>query len=324
MAVRNTRSTHPSRSPQVEHMLKSRGLDFEFEANLAIADIRHAEGFQVRLDEHQAPKDQVAKYATAMKHGATFPAIVVNENHEKIDGNTRLAARQKNGDETIAAYIVFNISELEARSLSVELNQSNGLAMTEVEIRNFIEAAIKAGQHPEVRALARMTGIRDLKISRWIAEVQFDERAIEAGISARHLAVLPPSTRASLNAVRMAAVFGALTLLAAEARIPAAEVKRLVTQVNGASSEEEAIEIVTNERENRADDIRSVASGFAPRELRSRGSAQHIGGLLRFDVESLLDVSSDKQPETYARLKELRDRLDQVVMRAATEWNLEP
>ena len=322
-ATRNTRSTHPARSPQVEQMLKSRGLDYDFEANLAIDEIREVEGMQVRLPEHRAQKDQVTKYATAMKHGATFPAIVLNEQFEKIDGNTRLEAKRKNGSDTIAAYIVYGVTALDARSLSVELNQSNGLAMTEVEIRNFIAGAISEGQHPEVRTLARMTGVRELKIHRWIAETQFLNRARQAGITDRHLSVLPASTRAALNSVRLDSVFKALTVLAAEAKLSAAEVKKLVTQVNGAASEEDARQIVETERNTRADEIRAIASGFSP-DRKSKGSAQHIGGLLRFDVDALLDVAPEKRYETFTRIKELRDRLDLVVNQAQRNWDLTP
>lgn len=320
-AVRNSRSTHPARSPQVEQMLTSRGIDFQFEANFAISEVREAEEAQVRLVAHRAPKDQVTKYATAMKHGATFPAIVINESFEKIDGNTRLEAKRKNGADTIAAYVVYGVTPLEARSLSVELNQSNGLAMTEEEIRNFITGAISEGQHPEIRALARMTGVRELKINRWIAETQFVERSEKAGIAEQRVNVLPPSTKAALQAIRLSSAFAALTNLAAEAKMPTAQVKKLVTQVNNAQSEQDALQIIKVERESLADEIRAVASGFSP-DRASRGSAQHIGGLLRFEVDDLLDVAPEKQPETFARLKELRDRLETVVARAEREWNV--
>lgn len=323
MTVRNTRNAHPARSPQVEQILKSRGLDFDFEPNFAISEIREAEGVQVRLLAHRAPKEQVDKYATAMKHGATFPAIMLNEAFEKIDGNTRLEAKRKNGTETIAAYIVYGVSALDARSLSVELNQSNGLPMSEEEIRNFISGAIREGQHPEIRALARMTGVRELKINRWMAETQFLDRAEKAGISDNVVDVLPSSTRAALQAVRLSQVFAELTTLAAEAKIPANEVKKLVARANGADSEHEAVDIVRGERDARAEAIRAIASGFSPSRA-SRGSAQHIGGLLRFEVDALLDVAPEKQYETYTRLKELRDRLDAVVTRASREWDLTP
>jgi hypothetical protein len=325
MAPRNTRTAHPAVSQQIEQMLKARSIDFDFEPNVQISEIRDAEGNQVRLTEHRAPKDQVAKYAVAMKHGATFPAIVLNDRLERIDGNTRLEACIKNGDETVPAYICHGLTPLEARSLSVELNQSNGLAMTEEEIRRFIDGAVLEGQHADLRTLSRMTGIRDTKIARWVAETQYKARAAREGIDERHVNALPPSTRAALHATRLAAVFCSLTQLAAEARMPVAQVKRIVAQANAAPSESEALAVVAAERDVRADEIRAVASGFSPRDnRRSKGSAQHIGGLARFEVDDLLDVAPEKQFDTFQRMRLLRDRLDQAVARAEHEWDLAP
>src|SRR4051812_46019455 len=70
LMARNTRMAHPAVSQQIEQMLKARTIDFDFEPNVQISEIRDTEGYQVRLTEHRAPKEQVAKYATAMKHGA--------------------------------------------------------------------------------------------------------------------------------------------------------------------------------------------------------------------------------------------------------------
>jgi hypothetical protein len=321
-APRNTRSTHPARSPQTEAMLKDRSIAFEFEPNLAVAEIREAEGYQVRLAKNRAPKEQVAKYATAMKHGATFPAVVLNENYELIDGNTRLQARLKNSVETIAAYILFGVTALDARSLSVELNQSNGLQMSDEEIYAFIANAVKDGQQPEVRALSRMTGVREPKITRWIAEIHFLERAARIEVAERHLNALPASTRAALQATRLEAVFGEITTLAAEAKLPTAFVKKMVGQVNGAPSEQAALGLIETERAQRVDEIRAVASGFSPRDRASKGSAQHFGGLQKFDVDALLDVAPEKQFETFQRMKILRDLLDTAVARAENEWDL--
>lgn len=325
MPPRNSRTAHPAVSQQIEQMLRARSIEFDFEPNVQISEIRDAEGNQVRLIEHRSPKDQVAKYSVAMKHGAQFPAIVLNDRLERIDGNTRLEARIKNGDTTIPAYICHNLTQLEARSLSVELNQSNGLAMTEEEIRGFVDGAVQEGQHADIRSLSRMTGITEAKLQRWVAEKQFATRAEREAIDERHVNILPPSTRAALNAARLAAVFRAITQLAAEARMPAAEVKKVVARANGASSESEALDIVAAERDTRVEEIRAVGSGFSPRNnRRSAGSAQHIGGLAKFGVEDLLDVAPEKQFETFQRLRLLRDRLDEVVSRAEREWDLTP
>jgi glutaredoxin len=324
LAARNARATHPAVSQQIEQMLKARNIDFDFEPNVKIAEIRDAEGNQVRLREHRATKEQVAKYATAMKHGATFPAIVLNDRLEKIDGNTRLAAREKNGEDTIAAYICHGMTPIQARSLSVELNQSNGLAMTEEEIRRFVNGAVQENQDPDVRTLARMTGVHANKIGRWIAESEFIKRAKDEEVDDRHVEALPPSTRAALHVTRLATVFRDLSALAAQAKIPASQVKRIVAAANGAASEAEALAIVENERAARADDIRTVASGLRPKDRKSKGSAQHIGGLVRFGVDDLLDVAPEKQFETFHRLKLISDRLAEVVVRAEREWDLTP
>src|SRR4051812_9320430 len=66
MPPRNTRTTHPAISPQVEQMLAARNIDYDFEPNVRVSEIRDTEGNQVRFREHRATKDQVQKYATAM------------------------------------------------------------------------------------------------------------------------------------------------------------------------------------------------------------------------------------------------------------------
>ena len=81
----------------------------------------------------------VTRYAQQMKTGAIFPAIVVNELGELIDGNTRRRAAVKAGRSTMAAYICRDLTPLQARSLSVELNQANGLAMDEKELHAYVQ-----------------------------------------------------------------------------------------------------------------------------------------------------------------------------------------
>ena len=324
MAPRNSRTTHPAMSQQIEAKLAERKIDYEFEPNARIEDIRDVEGIQVRRIEHRAPKDQVERYATAMRHGAQFPAVLLNDRMELVDGNTRLEAAKKSGVDTIPAYILHGVTTLEARSLSVEQNQSNGLAMTEDEIRTFIVDAVQGGQQPEIKSLARMTGMKESKIARWIADSKFATKVRSAGIDDRLTGVLPESTRVALEGTHLAPVFENLTVLAAEARMPASEVKKLVQAVNAAPSQSDALAIVSAERDARADRIRAAAAGFRPTPRRSTGSAQHFGALLKFDVDDLLDVERERQYETFNRLKIIVDRLEVVVRRAQEEWDLTP
>src|ERR1700733_9379053 len=158
---------HPSASGQTESKLTARHIPFVLEPNLDIRRIRDVEGNQVRLSEHRAPKATVDRYAEQMKAGAIFPAIVVNDRHEIVDGNSRWMASQRNKRDTIAAYVCSDLSALQARSLSVELNQSHGLSMTDEELRAFVPGAVEEGQVLDARAYSRITGAKASTLGRW-------------------------------------------------------------------------------------------------------------------------------------------------------------
>ena len=301
---------HPAASAQTESKLAARHVRFVFEPNLDIKQIRDVEGNQVRLSEHRAPKAMVDRYAEQMKAGAIFPAIVVNDRYEIVDGNSRWMAAQRNKRETIAAYVCSDLSALQARSLSVELNQSHGLSMTDEEIRAFVTGAVEEGQVLDAKAYARMTGVKASTLARWVAAKHFDMRAARDGLASDQLKDLADSVRAALNVARLEAVFVQVTALAVDARVPAAQLRTIITEANAAPSEAEALAVVARAREARSEDIRTIASGFKSAPRKSKGSALHIGGLLRFEVADLLDVSPDKQAEMFTRMSCLRERLD--------------
>jgi len=315
-------ATHSSTSKQIESKLTARHIDFEFEPNLRLDTIRDVEGNQVRLCEHRAPKEMVKRFAEQMRAGAVFPAIVVNDRRELVDGNTRRAAALKNGYETIAAYICSDLSALQARSLSVELNQSHGLSMTDDEIHAFVASAVQEGQLLDTQSYARMTGITASTLSRWVAGEQFQMRAEREGIEPRDAATLSESAQAALQVARLKSVFLEVTALALAARMPATQLKKLITKANDAPSEAEALAVVAGERDERLDDIKAIAAGFhAIKPKRSR-STLHVNGLLRCRVEELLDVAPDNQHATFLRLRALQDHINAAVEQARSLWDL--
>jgi ParB-like chromosome segregation protein Spo0J len=277
----------------------------------------------VRLSERRAPAATVARYAEQMKAGAVFPAIVVNDRYELVDGNMRWAAASRTGRATIAAYVCSGLSALGARSLSVELNQCHGLSMTEEEIQAFVANAIQDGQTLDTRAYARMTGMKASTLSRWIAAKRFQMRAEREAIPAEDVAELSTGIQAALQVAKLRSVFKAATALAIDAKVSATQLKAIITNANSASSEAQALAVVATAREERSQDIKAIAAGLKPPRRRGGDSpALHIGGLLRFDVEDLLDVAPERQPETFARLCTLQDRLEAAVRQAAATWAL--
>ncbi len=314
---------HPSASAQTESKLAARHVRFALEPNLDINLIRDVEGNQVRLSEHRAPKAMVDRYAEQMKAGAIFPAIVVNDRYEIVDGNSRWMASRHNKREAIAAYVCSDLTPLQARSLSVELNQSHGLSMTDEEIRAFVTSAVAEGQVLDAKAYSRMTGVKASRLALWVAAKHFDMRAIRDGLAIDQFSDLSDSVRAALNVAKLETVFLQATALAVDARVPAAQLKTIITEANAAPSEADALAVVAQARAARSEDIKTIAAGFKNVSRRSKGSALHIGGLLRFQVADLLDVSSDKQAEMFTRMSSLRERLDAVLARARVEWNLD-
>jgi transposase-like protein len=309
-------SAHPASSPQTEERLRARLLEFHFEPNLSLDALVDAEGNQVRLIENRAPASMVTRYAEQMKAGAIFPAIVVNDRNEVIDGNTRRFAAAKLGRDAIAAYVCTDLTALQARALSVELNQCHGLSMTDEELHAFVVGAVQEGHAPDAKALARMTGVRSSTLNRWVAQASFEKRARQAGIPETQLTVLSQGCQAALNPVRLTPVLIELTALAAAAGMSASDVRRVASQANAAESEGDALFVVAAERDNRRDQIRSHASGFAARRSRGSRAAMHVGALLKMGLQDLIDVAPEKQEDAIVRLESLRDQIDEAIRSA--------
>lgn len=313
---------HGAMLQQTETMLEKRGLHYTFEPNLPLDQVREAEGNQVRLTEHRAPKAQVESYANAMAGGATFPAIVVNDRHEIIDGNTRRGAAVKVGAKTIAAYVCHNVNPLDARSLSVELNQTNGQRMDDAELRAFVQGAIADGHDPKIKSLSRLTGVSVRTLAKWVRVAKFTAKAEKWGMVDAETTKLADTVKAKIGVTQLRSVFLAVGQLAIDAGLPASDVGKIVTDANAAPSEDESLAIVEQAREDHGERIRELAAGFGVAKRKGTRSAMHVAVLLRYEIDDLLDVDPHKRPETLEKLTTLRDRLDEALERAEEQWKI--
>lgn len=314
---------HSATSIQIEERLAARHVDYGFEPNYSIHRIIEAEGHQVRLIEHRAPTEMVTRYAQQMKTGAVFPAIVVNERGELIDGNTRYRAALRAARSTIAAYICRGLTPLQARALSVELNQVNGLPMDESELHAYVRGAVQEGQTLDSKTCTRITGMRPSILERWKAQAQFEQRAKQCGIRDVDVAALSESVQAALNGIRLVPVLVEATWLALAARMPSSEVRNMVTRINSATSEADALAVVAAERAAHADGIRAIASGFVARRRVGHRSAMHIAALLKLEVDDLLEVAPENREQTVTRLRDLRDLVSRALDASTRRWNVD-
>lgn len=314
---------HSASSVQIEERLTARHIDYQLEPNYSIDGIVDTEGHQVRLIEHRAPTEMVTRYAQQMKAGAVFPAIVVNERGELIDGNTRRRAALKAGGSTIPAYICRDLTRLQARALSVELNQANGLPMDESELHAYVRSAVHEGHELDSKTCARITGVRPSTLERWKAQAHFEQRAKRGGIGDVDVAALSESVQAALNGIRLIQVLIEATSVALVARMSSSAVRAMVTRINSATSEADAISVVAAERAARSDDIRAIASGFVARRRVGQRSAMHIAALLKLDVDDLLEVAPENREQTVARLRDLRDHAGRALNAATRLWDVD-
>jgi ParB-like chromosome segregation protein Spo0J len=299
---------HPARSSQIEEHLDRRYVVYTFEPNYPVGRVRTVEGNQVRLTNHRAPKRALERYVQQMRNGAIFPGIVVNDAGELVDGNTRLAAKQRLKCDTIPAYVCSDLTPLVGRALSVELNQSHGEAMKSEEIHAFVISAVRDGQKLDLSAYARITGINRQTLGRWINAEQARRRITRAGLSDQ-FEQLPEPVRAALQKIRLQSVFVAGARLAIDARLTTAVIKGIVREVNAAGSEDEALALIDDEGEARAADIAALAAGFQPARRRSASAAGHLAALVRLEASDLADVAPEKIPVAISRMEQVHAQL---------------
>ncbi|MGO9900185.1 MAG: hypothetical protein ACLP0J_10950 [Solirubrobacteraceae bacterium] len=304
---------HPARSSKTEACLDARDLEYRFEPNYPVAQLRDAEGNQVRLSKNRTPKHTVERYTEQMRGGAIFPAIVINDAGEVVDGNTRLAAVRKLVRETIAAYVCTDLSQTVARMLSVELNQSHGVAMVPQEVQAVIVNTLRAGQNPNVASLARMTGIKPAKLRRWIKGEAARNRAAAAGLSLDSFDQLKEPMRVALGCAKLKSVFVAAIDLAIDAGLAASDVQKVVRTANAATSEAAALAVISGEREARATEIIARATGFRPAARKGADAARHLAALMNFEASDLSDVAPEKAPEAIERMERLQSEIDRAL-----------
>jgi hypothetical protein len=236
--------------------------------------------------------------------------MVVSETFGVIDGNTRLAAALECGWTTIPAYVCSGLSEVQMRTLSIALNQTHGQRMTRAEIRSFVVSCARSGIDVDPRTCARITGEKPSAIARWLTIERCRSRAAARGLS---LATVSDSGIMALAPARLDRVFVELVDLATSGA-PASALRRTVSEANAADSEADAAAVITRAK---------TEAGLAAQSDGVRCSvrpALHVGGLLRFNVDDLLDVAPDKRPEAYADLRMVRDVLAAAVSTAEVSW----
>jgi ParB-like nuclease domain len=269
MSTESNRSAKAdNRRADIEQVLKSHGVKFEYKAMVPLAEIERHRESQSR--NRAADPKLVNEYKEKMARGAVFPPIVVwmdgYQGYGTVDGNTRVEARRKRGESHIDAYIIEVADNNEAIYISAIFNATHGQKLTKDEIRKAVIAARLTTNPPTAERLAQDYGLPVGTVSRIQNVHRIDEELAAINLDP---SLITESARYALSRFGDTAVKESLFGLVAESQMPQNEIRALCKDVQGKGSEMERLQVIADARAERQPQIAAVSAGRAVRKIPS-------------------------------------------------------
>jgi ParB-like chromosome segregation protein Spo0J len=227
--------------------LREWNLTYEIVADFPLDRVRRDDESQVRQLAHIAPALRVEEYAQQMRNGAMFPPILLMTPDLLIDGNTRLKAAQRIGRHTFPAIIVDTKTREMARILAASLNQMGGERLTPEEAHEAALLMMRSG-YPDT-AISRELGRDIAQVRRWRTQRDVEHRAERLGLG-DEIQQIPRGTRGLLAGVTHEQPFVETTRLLAEIRPVEKQAKEIITEVQQATSDQAALDLVARFRDD--------------------------------------------------------------------------
>lgn len=254
----------------IEQWLDEHKLTYEFHEALPISRIDRAASLSNQARLEPLDEEVVERYAADMERGDLFPPVVARRAGRKlilIGGNHRTTAATRAKLPAVPVYIV-DVDAEGATVLTYEDNRRHGLPPSEdervLQAQHLVETGWSAAD------AAQAVGISAKKLDQAILIIKTDKRAVKLGIASSRWSKLPKSSRWRLGFVDDELVFQSAAELAARVRMSSTEAFELVTRVNRATSQDEALAVIQLEGEGieakrRQEGRRRSGSGKSPR-----------------------------------------------------------
>jgi len=224
------------RDTRIEQLLEEWRLPFDLDQQFPLARLRIDDATQIRSEAHRAPATTGDQYVTHMKHGASFPPIVVGTNAMLVDGNTRVEACRKLGMKTFPAYKVKFPQLGIARMIGAALNQMGGDRLSEEEI--VVAAEVMMGEGYGDEAIARTLGRSVSHVRNVRRDRTFRDAATRTGVS--NVAV-PKAVQRVLASIPHDEPFKAAVEAVGRAKPAVKDVIALVDRISKTRSDAEAL-----------------------------------------------------------------------------------
>jgi hypothetical protein len=316
----------------LEQELVDNNIAFERHPALSLASVRVQTDAQVRKGDHQAPPVRVERYAVQMRDGVVFPAIVAARDNDDpnvynlVDGNTRLkAAGHKHVQrDTLAAYVLLNVSWAQCREIGVFCNQRNGADLDKSEVLNWVREALER-QMPLTR-ISRISGFSYNKVRQLNGAYEFQRRAQRLALP-ETVQDLPTGAKQLIaDELGYDAIFKETAQLAAETAMPLVELRPIVDAIKLAHSEQEALDKLADQRQARQSAIdahaQAVASGRpGVRPPYPVQMLKHLSFLVDRDPHDLVEHSATTRDNALRLLQQAHQRLGEALsLYKSSEW----
>lgn len=286
-------------------------LDFEYPVP---ADLSRR--LQIRAEPHVAPKEQVVRYAAAMKQGDRFAPVVVTKDHHIIDGNTRVEAYRRLGQAYMTAFVIDDRFEAASTNVKQRLwtlgaafNARNGKGIDREELRRAVETI---GANPDFTAtrIAALLGVTEGVATTFLAERRAKERADRLGIHLNGDLQSGTLRRLGQAAEKLNdGPFQALASLVQDAGLKGNEVAEIIREMYAVKDDHIRTAIVEKEREARREQIAGFRASGRSKPPLSSLLRQRFGFILTHDPAELIERNPNIAQEHLDKTKQAMDVL---------------
>mgnify|MGYP003625572595 CR=1 FL=1 len=281
----------------LEQKLIEWGLPYTVNLEFLIDDIEFSPAAQVRAAANLAPKERVEEYRMQMQSGAKFPPILLRSpGNIMIDGNTRVAAAKRVGRQTIPAILVDTKTEAMHLMLAASVNQMGGERLTGPDAHAAALLMLQGG-FPD-SSIAREMGRDQSQVRKWRTQQEVLTRATSMNVDLDGVTV---AVIERLADIRLDQPFVEAAQLFSEIRPKSNEAKEIVTAIATASTEEAAVQVVKDLRDEYA------VAGPPPKARNRESGLAHaaIGNLVKFEGRPSAAFNPAQREEELVRWQKL-------------------
>jgi hypothetical protein len=290
MAAAATITDHnklPDEARTTANLIKRLGFNWELDLRYPTPD-PSSKRVQIRDEKHYSPTAEVSKYAAAMARGDKFAPIVVTRDGYLLDGNTRSEAARRNKYPDITAFVLDRDWEgapeqvkRRMHLLGAGFNIRNGRGIDRKEQMDAV-LAVGTGTDYDAARIAALLGVSAGFVNGVLSEQKARERAQRLDI---HVNGSVPSSQ--LRRLGQAPLndepFKVMLKLTQDAGLSVGEINELIKKVRDAGSDSAALELLTQVREDRKDQIAEYSAVGKSRPAHSSQLRQRLGFVLGFE-----------------------------------------